>query len=175
MRGNERTFFFFQNGKKVEEMEETCSCKGTFWSSVLSISSMFSFINCHVKGDWCLLLQKSPLENIEAQVTLLELHACRNLHKWLTGHMHLFVLSLSMLFCHSLKHTNTHAQTRTHARRRCLFPKHNFTLSDEDCFALILTLPLHHCDKGHAPNTMAAGSCSPDSLPPVDPAADQII
>lgn len=66
MKGND--IFFSQNGKKVEEMEETCSCKGTFWLSVLSIFSMFSFINCHVKGDWCYLLQKRPLENIEAQV-----------------------------------------------------------------------------------------------------------
>lgn len=112
-------YFLFQNGKKVEEMEETCSCKGTFWSSVLSIFSMFSFINYHVKGDWCLLLQKSLLENTEAQVyTFKELHACRNLHEWLTGHMHLFAL---LFLCYFVTHSHTHTRAHTHVGAAC-FP-----------------------------------------------------
>lgn len=73
--------------------------------------------------------------------------------------------------------TQTHSRTHTHTHKVvcCLFPKHNITLSDKDCFALISALLLHHSDKGHAPNTMEAGSWSPDSPPPADPADDQII
>lgn len=51
--------------------------------------------------------------------------------------------------------------THTHTQLPC----HNITLSAEDCFALISTLPLHHCDKGQSPNTMDASSWWPDSLP----------
>ena len=46
-----------------------------------------------------------------------------------------------------------------------LLPWHNIMLSAEDCFALISALPLHHCDKGQSPNTMAASSWWPDSRP----------
>lgn len=46
-----------------------------------------------------------------------------------------------------------------------LLPWHNVTPSAEDCFALVSDLPLHHCDKGQSPNTMAASSWWPDSLP----------